>query len=565
MRRYFSCIRVLGACVVSLLLISGCSDRQAPLFLLPHDVVTTESTARQSAHLVTHDPVVLARRVAEIGNGNQLIVWLKDESVAPRELSSFLNEGQNTPLTVGVPVPTAGQSPRDETAIPSRDERLREAFAQRLTARGATVLHEGQILPFLTLSAPGNALEPVLRELLRHPAVDYVEANEKRPGRTFRAAAGVSSSQDQIDRKFSMHRILDAWTYTRGRGVRVGVIDNGLAAVVQTGAFHDDALRMPDGSGVIPLGFVDDLGNPGSNGASIAYDDEGHGTEMVGLVGANANGRGALGVMPDGITYSLKAAFNTHVSSGHCGFWWWRGAAWCLEADDFVRAIDYACANGIKVLSLSFGGSFGFSEIYALQRAYSNCDILLVAATGNNPGDENESLARYSFVLGVGALDATGSAIGVTVNRDVAAYEGGHTTHASCSGTAYCTPNGNGRSSGTSAATATAAGIAGLLRARHPSMTASQAMDRLIRTSFGSQRQLDAEAALLNIFPVWSTVMGPTVVAPWERLTWTVYAMVVPRRIGMNGMLAAISSQRARRSPGTPETATSSWRCERSM
>lgn len=280
---------------------------------------------------------------------------------------------------------------------------------------------------------------------------------------------------------------------------------------------------MPDGSGVIPLGFVDDIeGEPGTTGGGYAYDDHGHGTEMVGLVGANANGAGAIGVMPDGRTYSLKTVFNTHVRAAwHCGFWVGSESYFCIETDDLVRAVDFACANGIRVLSMSWGGDMTTTTNEALYHAYTSCDILLLAAVGNEPEDAGTAPAKYAHVMGIGGLDGNGRSVYQNMNEEVSVYSMGHTLRGSCPMSSYCTPNGNGLSDGTSASTATAAGIAGLVRAYNPALTAPQVRQRLISTAMGPLLQVDAEYAVRNIAAVRTRISGPVRVPPGEMKTWT--------------------------------------------
>src|SRR5688500_17076349 len=106
---------------------------------------------------------------------------------------------------------------------------------------------------------------------------------------------------------------------------------------------------------------------------------------MVGLAGANDNGIGYVGMAPFATTYSMKIAWNTYVSGG-CGGWPSDETIWCLEDDDFVRAVDYAAARRFQVLSMSFSED-GDGDVYrALATARNSYGVFLVAATGNTVG-----------------------------------------------------------------------------------------------------------------------------------------------------------------------------------
>ncbi|WP_331055618.1 S8 family serine peptidase [Longimicrobium sp.] len=367
--------------------------------------------------------------------------------------------------------------------------------------------------------------------LLHHPAVEYLAPNTLHVGQAFssrnRPAALSIVDDAELDYKHQFHRVPQAWAYSRGAGVKVGVLDSGLAGWAGSGTYHEDARDLTtipySSSGIRALGFVDDIeGSPGTFGSGYAYDDHGHGTEMVGLVGANQNGFGAVGIMPEGYTLSMKVAFNTHLrAEWHCGFFYGSEEPFCLEDDDMIRALDYAAADGVKVLSLSFGTDASPMLLDALYRAYTDHDILILAAVANNSTQADITLAKYSFALGVGGIDGYGNRDGVDQYSSVVATTYGRTLKASCPGSTYCVPAGYGLSAGTSAATATAAGIAGLLRASNPGMTAAQARLRLISTATGALRTLDAEAAIRNILPLTVSINGPVTPAFGGTYTWS--------------------------------------------
>jgi thermitase len=114
-------------------------------------------------------------------------------------------------------------------------------------------------------------------------------------------------------------------------------------------------------------------------------DEEGHGTHVAGIAGAEMDGDGVVGVnwdvrlMPLRVCNRLGSCPNANV------------------ADAFT----YAAAQGAQVVNASISGT-GFS--LAQQTAITNApDTLFVAAAGNEGGD-NDSSARYPCSYGMANL-----------------------------------------------------------------------------------------------------------------------------------------------------------------
>ncbi|HVG25285.1 MAG TPA: S8 family serine peptidase, partial [Thermoanaerobaculia bacterium] len=117
-------------------------------------------------------------------------------------------------------------------------------------------------------------------------------------------------------------------------------------------------------------------------------DARGHGTRMAGAIAATDNGFGVIGVAPGVGLYALKI----FPRSG--------GAL----TSNIIRAIDWAIANHLDVVSCSFGGTTTTKlEREAFDRARA-ANIVVVAAVGNN-GPGVIYPAAYPSVVGVGASD----------------------------------------------------------------------------------------------------------------------------------------------------------------
>ncbi|HET7273784.1 MAG TPA: S8 family serine peptidase [Longimicrobiaceae bacterium] len=213
--------------------------------------------------------------------------------------------------------------------------------------------------------------------------------------------------------------------------------------------------------------------------------------------------------MPDGLTLSMKITQNCNITGCNESN---SSDTYAIEDDDFYWGVKWASNSGVEVLSMSFSSSSMGASVYnALYDAYYTDDILLLAATGNAGSESSDYPRQLSFVMGVGGLNSDGSNYGLDQYEDVSAYAGGNTTVAYCPFPgSFCTPGATTSVGGTSSATAIAAGIAGLVRANEPSLTAQQVRDRLITTARGPHNKLDALAAVTNDRPLQVTISGPT-------------------------------------------------------
>ncbi|HEX2081539.1 MAG TPA: S8 family serine peptidase [Longimicrobium sp.] len=475
---------------LALVLAAACSDEPG---ILPTDSVAS-ARAAAGGDLVTSDPAALAERVRQLGNQNELLVVLKDAATPGVNAQALLDLPLKADLVVGIPAGRgAGRGNADMTKAGAE---ARNGVLNALAAHGVTPYNQAGELPIFAVRIPEDRLVPVLNVLLRHPAVDYVEANQKRPVEL----SGTPVGSNPLDDKHTFHNVQLAWDYTRGAGAKVGVLDTGFANERSTNTWHPDGQLITPSSGIDKRGFSDDYpqlsGCSVYNGACVPWDDQGHGTYMTGLVGANDNALGSVGIMPDGLTISMKIISNDFVSGSGCGY----TRTDCIEDDDFVGGIDWAMRNRLDVLSMSFTTQFGSSVFNALKSAYDNYDIFLVAATGNPNQPSGGEPVEFNFVYGAAGLDASGNNFGHQVYKDFAALSGGYTTNPYCpSAYSFCSPNGSSTlvptSGGTSSSTAIIAGIAGLLRAYRPLETAAQTRARLVNT-MGVNGRVNAYAAI---------------------------------------------------------------------
>ena len=192
----------------------------------------------------------------------------------------------------------------------------------------------------------------------------------------------------------------EAWDITTGRsGVVIAVIDTGVAwdhpdfagnIWVNTGETPGNGTD-DDGNGYVDdirgWDFVDNDNDP--------MDFHGHGTHVAGTIaGVGNNSRGITGVMWTARIMPLR--FLDTLGSG--------------TTADAISAIDYAIANGARVLNNSWGGNDSSQSLREAIERSDSAGAVFVAAAGND-GWDNESTPIYpaSFdaanIISVAATD----------------------------------------------------------------------------------------------------------------------------------------------------------------
>ncbi|MGQ9601928.1 MAG: S8 family peptidase [Candidatus Bipolaricaulia bacterium] len=137
-----------------------------------------------------------------------------------------------------------------------------------------------------------------------------------------------------------------------GEGVRVALLDSGLDPD------HPD-LRANYRGG---YDFV--------NGDPEPWDDNGHGTEVAGVLAAAEDGSGLVGVAPRAELYAVK------VLGGNA-----HGAI-----SDVVKGLEWAVQHGMDVVNMSLGTPEDSRALREAVRAAFEAGLVLVAPAGNESG-----------------------------------------------------------------------------------------------------------------------------------------------------------------------------------
>jgi len=271
-------------------------------------------------------------------------------------------------------------------------------------------------------------------------------------------------------RPWALKRVLldQLWEKTRGKGVKVAVIDTGV---------DDDHPQLKDavdtglGKNLIPRNPKKDrYGNVPERGAENGTDDTvGHGTKVAGIIAARPAGNtGFVGLAPEATIIPIQQ--NDANGSGN--------------TTTLAASIDYAVEAGAHVINISQDTAKPLEPNSALEQAVNRAvaaGVVIVASAGNDGlgGNVKETYpASYEGVIAVASSDRNNERAPFSQSGefvDIAAPgvdmistvpKGGH-----------CADNG------TSFSAPYVAGVAALLVAEHPDWKPHQIAAQLEQTA----------------------------------------------------------------------------------
>jgi len=257
---------------------------------------------------------------------------------------------------------------------------------------------------------------------------------------------------------------MTAWNAgATGRGITVGVIDSGVDQ------------DQPDLAGRLsPLSVDIVAGRNAPNGS------DNHGTFVAGVVAAGFNGFGTVGVAYNSTVLSIRSDISDCTDPTDTV---------CFASSDLARSIDYAVANGARIINLSLGGEGRLSNAFenALLRAI-NAGVVFSISAGNESGVDPEYPGRYASdprftgaIIVVGAHDSANQ-IASFSNR----AGGSAANFLSAPGVdiiSRCSSTSCFRGSGTSFSSPAVAGALALLLEAFPNLTGRQAIALLLTTA----------------------------------------------------------------------------------
>ncbi|MFG2619125.1 type VII secretion-associated serine protease mycosin [Streptomyces sp. NPDC048507] len=267
------------------------------------------------------------------------------------------------------------------------------------------------------------------------------------------------------DRPWALQRLmLDAlWARTKGKGVRIAVIDTGvdranpqLSGALDTGAGRD---------------FLDPKGGDGTN------DTVGHGTKVAGLIAARPQeGTGFVGVAPEATVIPIRQ--NDGQGNGN--------------AATLAQAIDHAVAKGAQVINISQDTDAPLTPDSELARAVQralDAKVVVVASAGNDglSGQKHRTYpAAFPGVLAVASSDRNNERAAFSQPGDfIGVAAPGVDMVSTVPGFGQCVDNG------TSFSAPYVAGVAALLRAEHPQWTPQEVVWQIQNTAERSVKGRD--------------------------------------------------------------------------
>jgi subtilisin family serine protease len=351
------------------------------------------------------------------------------------------------------------RQPRRYPGLPAQ---IAGAMQDLATEHGLTRIDHWPMLSlgvqcFVFEAPPQADVEGLVARLAADPRVESAQRMNRFE---LQSSVGDSAWNDPyrgLQRSLDALEIAEAHRSSTGRGVRIAVIDTGVA------------VSHPDLAGQVAES-KDFIGDADAGNR--------HGTAVAGIIASQAGNRlGIVGIAPGARLLALRACEQKQAA----------GAGQCTTFD-LARAIDYAIGAEADVLNLSLGGPRDALLERLLARAMEG-DVVVIAAKGEG---EAAFPAAMSGVIAVSdGMRATPASALVAPGVDVLSL---------------APPDGYDYFSGSSIAAAQVTGIVALLLERAPKLRAPEIRQLLARTARrpvapgrDTQMQVSACAALAGV------------------------------------------------------------------
>jgi len=170
-----------------------------------------------------------------------------------------------------------------------------------------------------------------------------------------------------------LHNVPESWKITRGEGIRVAIIDTGLPV-------HRDLDNMIVASANFTNDPIEDL-------------VVGHSTHVCGIIAAEENDEGVVGIAPKSELIIAKALGDD--GSG--------------DDQSLAHAIDWCVSQGAHVINMSLGAPAGAEGQFVKTRraviaAYKK-GVVIVCASGNENANNVGVPAKWDECIAIGAVD----------------------------------------------------------------------------------------------------------------------------------------------------------------
>ncbi|HAH07059.1 MAG TPA: peptidase S8 [Elusimicrobia bacterium] len=242
----------------------------------------------------------------------------------------------------------------------------RERQLSLAQAGGGIVTHKLWLINAVAIVVPQAQLVSVEQAFSALPEVERVSEDFVQNWLAQEAPSEPGSQAQRVPWGIARVNAKGAWPITRGKGVKVAVVDTGIDHS------HPD-LKTAGGFNVITH---DDN----------YMDDQGHGTHVSGTIAALDNGEGVVGVAPDVTLYGVKVL----DAQGSGTF------------ASVVEGIQWTVEHKMDVANFSLGASQGSPELEAAIQAAAKAGVAIVCAAGNSGGSVGYP-AAYDDVIAISA------------------------------------------------------------------------------------------------------------------------------------------------------------------
>lgn len=272
---------------------------------------------------------------------------------------------------------------------------------------------------------------------------DKIEEMKKDPGVVYIMNDTIFRSTDEYSSSWGVQYIGSQPVYNQnidGTGIKIAVLDTGID------------YNHPDLAGNYKGGydFVNNDPDPWDDNCLSLYKTC-HGTHVSGIIAAEHNGIGVVGVAPGASIYAVKV-----LDGGGFG-----------TASTVLSGIEWAKNNGMNIISMSLESTENNTAVLDAVNAAYNSGILLVAAGGNTGGGPVLYPAAYDSVIAVTAIDQNGQRASFSpVDQKIEVAAPGvriNSTVCIVADLSHCLQGGYGYLSGTSMATPHVTGVAALI------------------------------------------------------------------------------------------------------
>jgi len=156
-----------------------------------------------------------------------------------------------------------------------------------------------------------------------------------------------------------------------GKGVKIAILDSGVN------------FKHPDFSSNIKNGY--NVITP----KALPIDDCGHGTLVIGVIAAQDNKFGVVGIAPNAAIYPVKVLDQDGEGN----------------IDDVIKGIDWCIDNNIQIINMSFAIKEDSPDLHNAIVKALHAGIIIVASANNSFGGVVGYPASYEEVISVTAID----------------------------------------------------------------------------------------------------------------------------------------------------------------